>query len=57
MILPGIEKVDAIQERAADMIEHLIQLSVVFVLQTGVLPVAFLWLFLQLGKWVFRPRS
>ena len=51
------EKVDAIQERAADMIEHLIQLSVVFVLQTGVLPVAFLWLFLQLGKWVFRPRS
>lgn len=49
------EKVDRIQARAADLIEHLIQLSVVFILQTGVLPIAFLWLFLQLGKWLFRP--
>ena len=49
------EKVSHIQERATDMIEHLIQLSVVFVLQTGILPIVFLWLFLQLGKWLFRP--
>ncbi len=37
------------------MIEHLIQLSVVFILQTGILPIAFLWVFLQLVKWLFRP--
>ncbi len=49
------ERVDAIQARAAAMIEHLIQLSVVFVLQTGLLPLAFLWLFLQAAKWLFSP--
>ncbi len=55
---PGLaERVAAIQERATALIEHVIQLSVVFVLQTGVLPVAFLWVFLQLAKWVFRPPS
>ena len=36
-------------------IEHLIQLSVVFILQTGILPLMFLWIFLQMGKWLFRP--
>lgn len=49
------EKVDRIQARAAEMIEHLIQLAVVFILQTGLLPVAFLWLFLQLARHLFRP--
>ncbi|HEY5776425.1 MAG TPA: hypothetical protein VIS57_10085, partial [Xanthomonadales bacterium] len=39
-----------IQVRAAEVIEHLIQLSVVFVLQTALLPVAFLWLFTQVIK-------
>ena len=24
-------------------------------LQTGILPIAFLWVFLQLAKWLFRP--
>ena len=48
------EKVERIKARAAEMIEHLIQLSVVFILQTGILPLAFLWLFLQLGKSLFR---
>lgn len=47
------EKVERIKVRAAQMIEHLIQLSVVFILQTGVLPIVFLWLLLQMGKWVF----
>ena len=42
------------QARAGEVIEHLIQLSVVFVLQTGLLPVAFLWFFLQLVKRIFR---
>ena len=48
------EKVENIAERASDVIEHLIQLSVVFILQTGILPIAFLWVFLQLFKQIFR---
>jgi hypothetical protein len=48
------QRVDAIGKRATEVIEHLIQLSVVFILQTGILPVAFLWIFLQLFKQVFR---
>ena len=47
-------RVDTIKERAADLVEHMIQLSVVFILQAGVLPIAFLWLFLQLLKQLFR---
>ena len=43
------------QAQAADVIEHLIQLSVVFVLQTALLPVAFLWFFAQVIKRLFRP--
>jgi len=43
------------REQAAELIEHLIQLSVVFVLQTALLPVAFLWLFTQVVKRFFRP--
>jgi len=45
-----------IGERASDVIEHLIQLSVVFILQTGILPIAFLWIFLQLSKQLFRNK-
>jgi hypothetical protein len=48
------ERLERMQARAAELIEHLIQLSVVFVLQTGILPIAFLWVFLQLFKQVFR---
>ncbi|MGA9573126.1 MAG: hypothetical protein WBS20_04165 [Lysobacterales bacterium] len=44
-----------IQTRAAEVIAHLIQLSVVFVLQTALLPVAFLWFFAQVIKRLFRP--
>jgi hypothetical protein len=47
-------KLDRLQARAGDVIEHLIQLSVVFIFQTGLLPVAFLWLFLQVIKRLFR---
>jgi hypothetical protein len=47
-------KVTYIAERATDLIEHVIQLSVVFILQTGILPIAFLWIFLQLFKQLFR---
>lgn len=44
------ERVNLIKNRAGDVVEHLIQLSVVFILQTGILPIVFLWLFLQLFK-------
>ena len=50
-------KLQRIKSRAAEVIEHLIQLSVVFVLQTALLPVAFLWLFTQVIKRFFRPLS
>lgn len=43
-------RVDEVKRRAGEVIEHLIWLSVVFVLQTGILPIAFLWIFLQLLK-------
>lgn len=48
-------KLQRMQARAAEVIEHLIQLSVVFILQTALLPVAFLWLFLKIIKRQFRP--
>jgi len=51
------QRLEYIQQRAAGLIEHLIQLCVVFILQTGILPIAFLWLFLQLLKQPFRTRS
>jgi len=47
-------KLDRMQNRAGEVIEHLIQLSVVFILQTGLLPIAFLWVFLQVFKKLFR---
>lgn len=48
------QRLEYIQQRAADLIEHLIQLCVVFILQTGILPIAFLWLFLQLFRQLFQ---
>ena len=51
------QKVEYIGQRASDLIEHLIQLSVVFILQTGLLPIAFLWVFLQLFRQLFRNKN
>jgi hypothetical protein len=48
------QRLERIRERAGEVIEHLIQLSVVFVLQTALLPIAFLWIFLQLARQLFR---
>ena len=42
------------QAQAGEVIEHLVQLSVVFILQTGLLPVAFLWVFLEVLKRLFK---
>ncbi len=50
------EKVAYITERGQALVEHLIQLGVVFILQTGILPIAFLWIFLQLFKQLFRSK-
>jgi len=47
-------RVEYIKQRAADVIEHLIQLSVVFILQTGLLPLAFLWLLVHLLKMLLQ---
>lgn len=47
-------KLERMQERAAEVIENMIELSVVFILQTGLLPIAFLWVFLQVLKRLFR---
>jgi len=48
-------KLSRMQTRASELTEHLVQLSVVFILQTGLMPVVFLWLFVQLLKRLFRP--
>ena len=48
------QRLENIRERAGEVIEHLIQLSVVFVLQTALLPIVFLWIFLQLARQLFR---
>ncbi len=47
-------RLERMQAQAAEVIEHLIQLSVVFILQTGLLPVAFLWFFLEVLKRLFK---
>jgi hypothetical protein len=48
-------RLERMQAQAADVIEHLIQLSVVFILQTALLPVAFLWFFTQVIRRLFQP--
>jgi hypothetical protein len=50
-------RVDQIKERAADLVEHMVQLCVVFILQTGVLPIGFLWVFMHLLKRMFRVKG
>jgi len=45
---------ERLRARAGEVTEHLIQLSVVFLLQTALLPVAFLWVFLQVFKRLFK---
>ena len=48
------ERLARIKERATEVVEHLIQLSVVFILQTGILPLVFLWILVQLFKRMLR---
>ena len=48
-------RLQRMQAQVARVIEHIVQLSVVFILQTALLPVAFLWFFAQVVKRLFRP--
>ena len=48
------DRLDQVGERAAEVIEHLLQLAVVFIFQPGILPILFLWLFLQLFRRLFQ---
>lgn len=51
------QKVADIKQKTTELIEHVIQLSVVFILQTGILPLAFLWLLLALFRFVLRYKN
>ena len=46
----------AIKEKLAHLTENLIRLSVVFLLSTVLFPIAFLWLLLQVARWIFGSR-
>ena len=48
------QKLQFLQQKSASVIEHLIQLSVVFILQTGVLPLIFLWVLMNLFSQLLR---
>jgi hypothetical protein len=48
------QQLQILQQKSASVIEHLIQLSVVFILQTGVLPLIFLWVLMNLFSQALR---
>lgn len=49
------ERIEAFRERVSETVEHLMQLLVIFVLQTIVLPIAFLWVMSRvLGSLISR---
>ena len=47
-------RISAFKQAAENIGEHTINLIVVFITQTLLLPLLFLWLFLQLIKWIMR---
>jgi len=51
------QRLEDIKTQATDMIEHLVQLTVVFVLQTVVFPILFLWILLRFFSSVFRVKT
>jgi len=50
------QKLNDLKARTGDLVEHLIQLSVVFILQTGVLPLLFLWVLLSFFRIILRVK-
>ena len=51
------KQLDIIGQRASEMVEHFLQLAVVFIFQTGVLPIAFLWIFLQIFRKIIQNNN
>ena len=47
-------RMDALKQAAENISEHTINLIVIFVSQTILLPLLFLWLFLQIIKWIIN---
>jgi uncharacterized membrane protein YagU involved in acid resistance len=47
-------QLETFKKRTSELIGHLVQLSVVFILQTGIFPIVFLWILLSLLKFIFR---
>ena len=47
-------RMDALKQAAENISEHTINLIVIFVTQTILLPLLFLWLFLQIIKWIIN---
>ena len=47
-------RIAALKQAAENISEHTINLIVIFVTQTLLLPLLFLWLFLQIIKWIIR---
>ncbi len=50
-------RVEYMKQRAGDVIDHLINLSVVFILQAGILPLVFLWILITILRAMIRPSS
>ncbi len=50
------QRLKDIKNRTGNMIEHLVQLSVVFILQTGILPLLFLWMLLSIFRSILQIR-
>ena len=47
-------RVEQVKQKAAEIVDHLIRLSVVFILQTALVPLLFAWLLLKSLGWVAR---
>ena len=48
------DQINQLQEQASNASEHIINLIVIFVLQTILLPIAFVWLFVEILKSIAR---
>ena len=47
-------RLDNMKQQAGQIVQHLIQMSVIFIFQTALLPLLFLWALLQGARWAFR---
>ncbi|MGA0266071.1 MAG: hypothetical protein ACO3KY_09320 [Lysobacterales bacterium] len=47
-------RLENMKQQAGQIVQHLIQMSVIFIFQTALLPLLFLWALLQGARWAFR---